>query len=104
MSDELDAQPASVAATSTTKMRIGASYTTSLIPRHNRESTPQWGPTKNLPDIFSVHFTGGRVHARAFLDALDAGGPAPDRGQNMELYGWLVGSWELDVTRYGEDG
>jgi hypothetical protein len=44
------------------------------------------------------------VHARAFLDALDAGGPAPDRGRNMDLYGWLVGSWELDVTRYGEDG
>jgi len=42
--------------------------------------------------------------ARAFLDALDAGGPAADRAQNMDLYGWLVGSWELDVVGYPENG
>jgi hypothetical protein len=44
------------------------------------------------------------AHARAFLDALDAGGPAPDRTGNMDLYGWLVGSWELDVVGYPDDG
>ncbi len=39
-----------------------------------------------------------------FLDALHAEGPAPDRSGNMDLYGWLVGSWELDVTGYRDDG
>lgn len=28
---------------------------------------------------------------------LDADGPAAGRGSKMDLYGWLVGSWELDV-------
>ena len=39
-----------------------------------------------------------------FLAALDAEGPAPDRSGNMDLYGWLVGSWDLDVTGYRDDG
>jgi hypothetical protein len=40
----------------------------------------------------------------AFLDALTASGPARDRGRNMDLYGWLIGSWDLDVTGFLEDG
>jgi catechol 2,3-dioxygenase-like lactoylglutathione lyase family enzyme len=41
---------------------------------------------------------------QGFADALHAHGPAADRAGKMELYGWLVGSWELDVTGYPEDG
>ena len=40
----------------------------------------------------------------AFLTALSAEGPSADRGHNMDLYGWLIGSWDLDVTRYLPDG
>jgi hypothetical protein len=40
----------------------------------------------------------------SFLDALGASGPAADRAGKMELYGWLVGSWDLDVTQFPEDG
>ncbi|SRR5258708_15167418 len=40
----------------------------------------------------------------AFLDALGADGPAADRTGKMDLYGWLVGSWDLDVTHVREDG
>lgn len=40
----------------------------------------------------------------AFLDALHAEGPAIDRTGNMDLYGWLIGSWDLDVTRFRDDG
>jgi hypothetical protein len=40
----------------------------------------------------------------AFLDCLHAGGPSADRAGNMDLYGWLVGSWDLDVTRFLPDG
>jgi hypothetical protein len=40
----------------------------------------------------------------AFTDALGAGGPAADRGNNMDLYGWLVGSWDLEVTEFNDDG
>ncbi|MGD0334222.1 MAG: hypothetical protein ABSA90_13350 [Xanthobacteraceae bacterium] len=39
-----------------------------------------------------------------FLEALEAAGPAPDRASNMNLYGWLIGSWKLDVTGFLDDG
>lgn len=39
-----------------------------------------------------------------FLEALGAEGPSPDRAGNMDLYGSLIGSWELDVTGYPEGG
>lgn len=42
--------------------------------------------------------------ANAFLDALHADGPSADRGANMDLYGWLIGSWDLDVTGFLENG
>jgi hypothetical protein len=41
----------------------------------------------------------------AFLDALAAEGPAAGLGAgNADLYGWLIGSWDLDVTRFLDDG
>jgi hypothetical protein len=42
--------------------------------------------------------------ANAFLDALGADGPSADRGASMDLYGWLIGSWDLDVTGFLEGG
>ena len=40
----------------------------------------------------------------AFLDALGADGPSADRTGKMDLYGWLIGSWDLDIVRYLPDG
>ena len=40
----------------------------------------------------------------AFLDALGADGPAADRAGKMDLYGRFVGSWDLDVRQFSEDG
>ena len=40
----------------------------------------------------------------AFLDCLQAPGASADRAGNMHLYGWLVGSWDLEVTRFLADG
>ena len=40
----------------------------------------------------------------AFLAALGATGPAPDRAGKMDLYGRFVGSWDLDVRQFAEDG
>lgn len=40
----------------------------------------------------------------AIRDALHADGPAADRAGRVDLYGWLVGSWEIDVTEFLEDG
>jgi len=40
----------------------------------------------------------------AFLDALGADGPAADRAGKMDLYGRFVGSWDLDVRQFAEDG
>jgi hypothetical protein len=40
----------------------------------------------------------------AFIGALITNGPATDRSQHMELYGWLIGSWTMDAIRYFDDG
>jgi hypothetical protein len=40
----------------------------------------------------------------AFLDALGADGPSADRAGKMELYGRFVGSWDLDVRQFPDDG
>ena len=37
-------------------------------------------------------------------EVLAAPGPSADRGQKMDLYGWLVGSWKLKVTEFGTEG
>ena len=39
-----------------------------------------------------------------FLDALHAAGAAQDRAGRMDLYGWLIGAWELDVSEFRADG
>jgi len=40
----------------------------------------------------------------AFLEALGADGPSADRAGKMDLYGRFVGSWDLDVRQFSEDG
>ena len=40
----------------------------------------------------------------AFLEALGADGPSADRAGKMDLYGRFVGSWDLDVTQFSDDG
>ncbi|HEX2833139.1 MAG TPA: hypothetical protein VHW00_08995 [Thermoanaerobaculia bacterium] len=37
------------------------------------------------------------------LEALAARGRAAEIPEEMDVYGWLVGEWELDVIRYGVD-
>src|SRR5260370_29768566 len=34
----------------------------------------------------------------AFVTALCSDGPAPDRAEKLNLYGWLIGSWEMEAT------
>lgn len=40
----------------------------------------------------------------AFAEALHTDGPAPDRKDKMDLYGWLVGRWETEIFAYEENG
>jgi hypothetical protein len=42
--------------------------------------------------------------AHALADVLHSSGPAADRADKMGLYGWLVGSWETDITAHEESG
>lgn len=37
------------------------------------------------------------------MEALAANGCAPEIPEELDVYGWLIGEWELDVIRYGED-
>ena len=39
----------------------------------------------------------------SFLEKLAAPGRAPEIPAESDVYGWLVGSWDHDVIRYGED-
>jgi hypothetical protein len=40
----------------------------------------------------------------SFLDILPAMGRSPEIPAADDLYGWLIGSWELDLTAYDDDG
>ena len=42
--------------------------------------------------------------ASSFLDALASRGPAADRTDAMDLYGWLIGSWDMDAVMHLDDG
>jgi hypothetical protein len=39
-----------------------------------------------------------------FLTALSSEGPPADRAKDMDLYGWLIGSWDMDTVHYLGDG
>jgi hypothetical protein len=43
------------------------------------------------------------IHS-SFAQVLHADGPDPARAKELELYAWIVGRWELDVTTILEDG
>jgi hypothetical protein len=40
----------------------------------------------------------------AFLEILPSAGRAWEIAPEDDLYGWLIGSWELDLTAYDDDG
>jgi hypothetical protein len=40
----------------------------------------------------------------AFLEILHSAGRSPAIPPADDLYGWLIGSWELDLTAYDDDG
>jgi hypothetical protein len=40
----------------------------------------------------------------AFIAALCADAPAPDRAEKLNLYGWLIGSWRMEATVFAADG
>ena len=43
------------------------------------------------------------VHS-SFAEVLHANGPDRERAAKLELYSWIVGRWELDVTTMPDDG
>jgi hypothetical protein len=44
------------------------------------------------------------VSHSGFIAALGSDHPAPDRGEKLNLYGWLKGSWHMDATIFSADG
>lgn len=40
----------------------------------------------------------------SFPAALHADGPVPDPAAHLDLYGWLIGSWDMDAIVHLEDG
>jgi hypothetical protein len=43
------------------------------------------------------------VHS-SLAEVLHADGPDTERAAKLELYAWLVGRWEIDVTTFPDDG
>jgi hypothetical protein len=39
-----------------------------------------------------------------FIAALCATGPAEDRAEKLSLYGWLIGSWQMQASVFSADG
>jgi hypothetical protein len=42
--------------------------------------------------------------APSFVAALHSARPAADRAEKMDLYGWLIGRWEMDAVIHDDDG
>ncbi len=42
--------------------------------------------------------------ASSFLQVVHAKGPAPDRAEKLQLYGWLIGSWRMGAVVHADDG
>ncbi len=40
----------------------------------------------------------------SFDTALHADGPAADRAGQTQLYGWLIGNWQMDAAVHADDG
>jgi hypothetical protein len=40
------------------------------------------------------------MHALDFCEVLPSELLSPDLSQNVDIYGWLIGSWDVDVTDY----
>jgi hypothetical protein len=49
------------------------------------------------------HKHGATLHD-AFLEILPAAERSPDIPASDDLYGWAIGSWELDVVAYDDEG
>jgi hypothetical protein len=43
---------------------------------------------------------GKNAEREGFLSALLASGRSPEIPESSDVYGWLIGSWELDVLHY----
>jgi len=41
---------------------------------------------------------------RSFPEVLHATGPDPERATKLELYAWLIGDWDFDITTVQDDG
>jgi hypothetical protein len=44
------------------------------------------------------------IHLRTPLDELPATGPHPELGDRLDLFGQLVGVWDLDISFHPDDG
>ncbi len=46
----------------------------------------------------------GPMTTSSFLTALTSEGPSAERAQDMALYGWLIGNWQMETLHHCDDG
>ena len=54
----------------------------------------------DLTLIRSESLTSNRLVYQDFVSSLVASGRSPEIPESADVYGWLVGSWELEILRY----
>jgi hypothetical protein len=55
------------------------------------------------PKAREIMKAGKNADREAFCSALSASGRSPEIPESSDVYGWLIGSWELDALRYRVD-
>lgn len=102
-SNGLSCGPAVQAASRTHQPEPDANVRTSIViagsiaifPKRPQQTIVYWTP-RNTRRFAAMTAT--------FIDALRAGGPAPDRADQMGLYAWLIGSWTMEAVVHADDG
>jgi hypothetical protein len=55
------------------------------------------------PQAREIMKAGKSADREGFYPALSASGRSPEIPESLDVYGWLIGSWELDVLHYRVD-
>jgi hypothetical protein len=55
------------------------------------------------PKAREIMKAGKSADRESFYSALSASGRSPEIPESLDVYGWLIGSWELDVLHYRVD-
>ena len=78
---------------------VGQPYEVRLV-----RGSDTFGSTANIASVQEEEKSLMKPTMTPFLNALSSESPAAELTKDMELYSWLIGSWDLDTVHTLEDG